>query len=268
MKRKLTIILVFMLTASLSAPAYAHSGKTDANGGHYDHSTGEYHYHHGYPAHQHTNGICPYDFDDRTGWNSGSSSSSSDPPPRVSGSEPSSGKTTHAEASGPSKAGISTHPVLLLLAAAVLVRLLAWVYKSRKLRAQKALEEKRRKEYFLSEQKRFQELYEGKKLSELAAPPVPGDHIGPDGLPCSQGSELWGPRYTVYITSGKSRVFHCRKFCSCTVGRPVNIARAGNRRPCSKCCKGPLPDLGWYRKQREIVQICKTYKISLLPEDF
>ena len=32
-------------------------------GGHYDTTTGTYHYHHGYPAHQHTNGICPYDYD-------------------------------------------------------------------------------------------------------------------------------------------------------------------------------------------------------------
>jgi len=45
---------------------YAHSGGTDENGGHYDHSTGEYHYHHGYPAHQHPNGKCPYAFDDNT----------------------------------------------------------------------------------------------------------------------------------------------------------------------------------------------------------
>lgn len=37
-----------------------HSGKTDGDGGHYDHGAGEYHYHHGYPAHQHPNGICPY----------------------------------------------------------------------------------------------------------------------------------------------------------------------------------------------------------------
>lgn len=45
----------------LTSFASAHSGKTDASGGHWDNSTGEYHYHHGYPAHQHTNGICPYD---------------------------------------------------------------------------------------------------------------------------------------------------------------------------------------------------------------
>lgn len=51
--------------------AYAHPGKTDGKGGHTDHSTGEYHYHHGYPAHQHPNGTCIYEFDDKTGQNSG-----------------------------------------------------------------------------------------------------------------------------------------------------------------------------------------------------
>jgi hypothetical protein len=40
---------------------------TDGNGGHYNSSTGEYHYHHGYPAHSHTNGVCPYEYDDKTG---------------------------------------------------------------------------------------------------------------------------------------------------------------------------------------------------------
>lgn len=52
---------------------YAHPGRTDSRGGHYNRSTGEYHYHHGYPAHQHPDGVCPYDFDDRTGHSSGSS---------------------------------------------------------------------------------------------------------------------------------------------------------------------------------------------------
>ena len=40
---------------------YAHPGRTDEYGGHYNHSTGEYHYHHGESAHQHPNGVCPYD---------------------------------------------------------------------------------------------------------------------------------------------------------------------------------------------------------------
>lgn len=73
MKRKIFLVLVFLLL--LTSLASAHKGRTDANGGHYDYSTGEYHYHHGYPAHQHTNGICPYDFDDQTDHNSGGTSS-------------------------------------------------------------------------------------------------------------------------------------------------------------------------------------------------
>lgn len=67
----LAVILCFCSSAS------AHGGKTDSNGGHYDRSTGEYHYHHGYPAHKHTNGKCPYNFKDKTGEGSGSSSSGS-----------------------------------------------------------------------------------------------------------------------------------------------------------------------------------------------
>ena len=73
MKKGKWMALVLAVTLCIGS-ASAHPGRTDANGGHYNHSTGEYHYHHGYPAHQHIDGVCPYDYDDRTGWNSGSSS--------------------------------------------------------------------------------------------------------------------------------------------------------------------------------------------------
>lgn len=68
-------LLVLVLALLLSLPVFAHSGRTDSNGGH--NGPGGYHYHHGYPAHQHEGGECPYDFDDRTGESSGTSSSSS-----------------------------------------------------------------------------------------------------------------------------------------------------------------------------------------------
>ena len=42
---------------SLSLIVSAHPGRTDSSGGHTNHTTGEYHFHHGYPEHQH------YDFD-------------------------------------------------------------------------------------------------------------------------------------------------------------------------------------------------------------
>ena len=66
MKRLLLLSLILIVLCLSCIQASAHSSKTDASGGHYDSSTGEYHYHHGYPEHQHTDtngdGIleCPY----------------------------------------------------------------------------------------------------------------------------------------------------------------------------------------------------------------
>lgn len=74
-KRILSLWIAGLVLLILVVPTFAHSGGTDGEGGHRDSSTGEYHYHHGYPAHQHTDGICPYDFEDKTGQNSGTSSS-------------------------------------------------------------------------------------------------------------------------------------------------------------------------------------------------
>ena len=73
--RRYVVLLAVLLMLPLCV--LAHPGDTDAFGGHTDHDTGEYHYHHGYPAHSHEDvdgdgaPDCPYDFDDRTGENSG-----------------------------------------------------------------------------------------------------------------------------------------------------------------------------------------------------
>lgn len=68
MKRKGKIIFILCLifsVISIGVSCYAHSGRTDSNGGHRDNKNksglGSYHYHcGGYPAHLHENGICPY----------------------------------------------------------------------------------------------------------------------------------------------------------------------------------------------------------------
>lgn len=48
-KRKLIdmkrIVLLFILFITFVSSSFAHSGRTDSNGGHYNRSTGEYHYH-------------------------------------------------------------------------------------------------------------------------------------------------------------------------------------------------------------------------------
>lgn len=71
MKKLISVLLLLCLIFS-SISVFAHPGKTDGRGGHYNRSTGEYHYHHGYSAHQHkdinSDGVldCPYDFVDKT----------------------------------------------------------------------------------------------------------------------------------------------------------------------------------------------------------
>lgn len=63
MKKFTSVIFTFIIFYLSLNIAFAHSGRTDYSGGHYDRSTGEYHYHHGYSAHQHPNGQCPYNKD-------------------------------------------------------------------------------------------------------------------------------------------------------------------------------------------------------------
>ena len=67
MKRKHALIAILTLVLCLAVPlgAGAHSGRTDANGGHKDNKNvsglGSYHYHcGGHEAHLHPNGVCPY----------------------------------------------------------------------------------------------------------------------------------------------------------------------------------------------------------------
>lgn len=99
--RLLKVLIAIALCLSLSVVVYAHSGRTDSQGGHMNHSTGEYHYHHGFSAHQHYDkdgdGIldCPYDFNDKTGSSSSSGKPSSKTPSK---------STVKAESSTPKPA--------------------------------------------------------------------------------------------------------------------------------------------------------------------
>lgn len=79
MRIRKCVLFIIWVCMLMCLSVSAHPGKTDENGGHIDHDTGEYHYHHGYPEHDHYDMDgdgdidCPYDFDDKTGFNSGSS---------------------------------------------------------------------------------------------------------------------------------------------------------------------------------------------------
>lgn len=79
-KKIISIVLIISSVILIGANTYAHSGRTDSNGGHKDNNNksglGSYHYHcGGYPAHLHTNGVCPYSSSSSSNKNSSSSSS-------------------------------------------------------------------------------------------------------------------------------------------------------------------------------------------------
>lgn len=59
-KRIVFVAILFTTLLSIVFYAQAHSGRTDGRGGHHDRQNGGYHFHHGYPAHYHPNGECPY----------------------------------------------------------------------------------------------------------------------------------------------------------------------------------------------------------------
>lgn len=63
-------IFALIIFSPSATSAFAHSGRTDSTGGHHDYDNvsglGNYHYHHGEPAHLHKGGICPYKSDNAT----------------------------------------------------------------------------------------------------------------------------------------------------------------------------------------------------------
>lgn len=80
-KKIVTIVLICVFSIAICNITFAHSGKTDSNGGHKDNKNksglGSYHYHcGGYPAHLHTNGVCPYSSNSSTAANKNSKTTS------------------------------------------------------------------------------------------------------------------------------------------------------------------------------------------------
>ena len=72
MKRGILFVAAILIIGSMETGysggvivSEAHSGRTDSQGGHHDYKNksglGSYHYHHGYEAHLHPNGVCPYE---------------------------------------------------------------------------------------------------------------------------------------------------------------------------------------------------------------
>ena len=112
MKRKHALIAILTLVLCLAVPlgAGAHSGRTDANGGHKDNKNvsglGSYHYHcGGHEAHLHPNGVCPYASSASSSSSGSSGAASSKSSSGTSGGTSSAGTSSKTAASANTSAG-------------------------------------------------------------------------------------------------------------------------------------------------------------------
>lgn len=284
MRAKRSLCLVLCMLCLFSCPAFAHSGRTDANGGHYNRSTGEYHYHHGYPAHQHYDidgdGIvdCPYNFDDRTGASSGTSSGSDrfdtyvpSSTPRVfvpseyykEHPEEAPWSSKNSSVADDTKSGKNrtwetikiTFVVMFLtplgwctIGGVCVIAKWIWEHISQ-LKGRK----QKRAEYF--------ELYANKPISQIVDIPK-GSKIASDGMPAtSDVTKPWGLLYTFYISDTGS-VYHRYRGCSGAYNtiNAYSLRHSSKYRPCKRCAPS-LPDTQWVDEYKRIEQIKKKYKI-------
>lgn len=258
-------IAAIFLALLFIVPAYAHGGRTDSQGGHYDRSTGEYHFHHGYPAHQHENGVCPYDFDDKTGESSGASSggTSSKRPTMVGGM--SSSDSAKNDTSSSSSIPVSIIVIWCIIGFYVLLYPLSVVSSAINNRKYKKQWAAKQKERWDTKQKELLDLYGEKTKFQIALEcGMPcGVEIGPDGLPKEIGSDNWGQSLTFYV-SPSGYAYHARPTCSKAASITTHAANLRNRSPCQRChpC---APNMDWYWSYKRIMGELKTYQI--LPLD-
>lgn len=211
MNRFFKIILIFFLIILNINFAYAHPGGTDSNGGHHVTATGEYHYHHGYPPHDHVNGICPYRNDNKTGINNGMTTFSSGNIKNDSGNGLVNFISDHFIISG----------IGLIILYSTIRNFIINVKEKQKTairEEEKAIREKKERDIrekervikYNEELNYYKSLYEGKSALEIAK--VPNNIIfGDDDLPISiDDSGLpWGREFTVYYTPNGNR-FHTK----------------------------------------------------------
>ena len=217
----------------------AHSGKTDPQGGH--NSPSGYHYHHGYPAHQHINGTCPYDFDDKTNHKSSGNN----------GTKKTSDNFTVADAKASASfdnIGIISGIIIL---ACGLIPLLFWIVIFIKAKIGNMRSQKR----YLKKQSELIEEYHNKIASEVFYFPE-NCQINDQGIPLIDGVAI----ENIYVCISKSGNKYHTEHCKYGHTKISVLELSDSYQPCSIC--HPI-DLGWYRQYKIAQQILKQYNIQM-----
>ena len=118
------------------------------------------------------------------------------------------------------------------------------------------------KEQFEQEKQKYYEMYANKDPIEFVE--IPKGSFIESGYPCSNNKKkgVYG-NYTVYVGKKSLSVLHLNPKCGGAKLIPVNYCLAWNLRHCKRCATGSveLPQLKWYFKYKEIVDIKSKYNI-------
>ena len=271
MRKKVVVAaaLIVVFFSLITANAYAHQGRTDAAGGHTNHSTGDYHYHHGYSAHEHYDmngdGIldCPYDFKDKTNSDSGKTD--------LPQSNPKTENIYHYKTEEVRYVPSIIWFVIASLCA-IIVFLVALIRKKTKELADQI------EKFRISANEEFlfvrdgvtainaalEELHGEDYLYEIFGAPV-GDYVDEYILPHSSGED---DRYTFYM-GGNPRYGNPKYHTKCCmygkINYPINAVSIKKDRFLEPCgvCRPTLPDTEWVNKYGKCKALLKKYAFSM-----
>lgn len=256
-KNCIFLMLFFLIVSSLCVSAFAHPGRTDSSGGHRDNQNvsglGYYHYHHGYSAHLHEGGICPYEQKQPI-----VETYEYIPPvpsaPKVAWVEDSPERVAAAakKTKEPETLSQSTYVI------AALVLIFLPLYFQKKIdRRLHPIEEMAQDQGYAPYQPSAQNATHHACVSmskSPAAPPVSIPNIPPQytlgtlGLPADvDAPKHWGKTFTVYLNP-KTHIYHrgrCRYVSPATTYATHILLVYQSNRPC-QVCRPELPDLDWY----------------------
>ena len=255
MKRIIIILLLSVLALDVSA----HPGRTDANGGHHDRTSGGYHYHHGYPAHQHTDGSCPYSFDDATEDSSPYSGTSSNTQSKhdenmdrlkIEKDEKDEDRKEQQD-EGNTKSRIDN--ILVIILVVVVIFIISGIIPL--LKSERIRREQQRK--WQEERNEYYKLYAFK--DPITCVDVPDNVYLRGEIPVTDDAGEYGA-YTVYITQ-KGKCFHQKQNCVPNTESKHIFQVYKTHTACKRCVKKAFPQYKWYVKYRKIVDIKKKYDI-------
>lgn len=246
------ILLVLFLASVVSV--FAHPGRTDSNGGHWNRSTGTYHYHTGEYA----------------GRNSSSSSTNSTQEPFEPPYEPPTNENQHEKEDSTEKnkvpvvSFIFSMIFLIIPLGATLISIISSIVM---LIYEKFIETKLPQYKISKFNQAIDELYTYRKeLEELKNFnfQIPTCYeIGADNLPKDKNSVLgWGKSFTLYKTY-KGTKLHTKYNC-CSLTEPLHIYNCRNYHNfhellCKKCAYGyVIPDMTWYEDYSKYKQIASN----------